>query len=458
MGLPPDVEFHSVQAIAPTLYPGNGYEWIHRKIDQADVYLISNQQEVPRQVEVVFRSNGRVPQLWNPDNGSIKQSPVYQFTQDGRTAVKLFMEPADSVFVVFQDQSDAASVVDVLHNGSTPFNEKADQPATLEIKQAVYGNLGGDASQQADVTAKLQSLVSDNSLQVAVDNKLAGRDPAAKTLKQLRVIYSLGDKQMTAVRNEKEMLKLGGKIEIAAAAPEPANLSVSSKGSVLTAWQPGEYELLYSDGKRQTVDVPSIPESVDLSQDWNLQCPKGWGSDAVKLDKLISWSEHSDPELKCFSGTAVYRKQFEVPADRLNDQYAVSLDFGAVKVIAEVILNGKNLGILWKPPFKLDVSGLLNSQNNQLEVRVTSLWINRLIGDAQYPSADVYEPGGKPGELMIKEIPAWLRNGEPRPETKQKTFVTCQFYSENSPLVESGLLGPVQLNFAVRNYLSRQTK
>lgn len=70
-----------------------------------------------------------------------------------------------------------------------------------------------------------------------------------------------------------------------------------------------------------------------------------------------------------------------MPAGRLSDDCAVSLDFGDVQIIAEVILNGERLGILWKPPYKLDATGLLNSKGSQLEVHVTNLRVNRMVGD-----------------------------------------------------------------------------
>jgi hypothetical protein len=145
----------------------------------------------------------------------------------------------------------------------------------------------------------------------------------------------------------------------------------------------------------------------------------------------------------------VYTKQFDVPADRLNENRRIRLDLGNVKDFAEVTLNGKNLGILWKPPFKVDVTGILKQKNNQLEIRVTNRWVNRLIGDARYPPTDKYKPGKKPGEDLIVAIPDWLQKGTPRPETLKKTFVTCKFHNKDSPLLESGLIGPVKLQFAV---------
>jgi hypothetical protein len=91
------------------------------------------------------------------------------------------------------------------------------------------------------------------------------------------------------------------------------------------------------------------------------------------------------------------------------------LDLGVVKNLAEVIVNGKSMGVVWKQPFRVDVTNALKAGTNKLEIKVTNLWVNRLIGDAQ-------------------------------PGVKQKiTYTTMPFYQANSPLQPSGLIGPVKI-------------
>ena len=119
------------------------------------------------------------------------------------------------------------------------------------------------------------------------------------------------------------------------------------------------------------------------------------------------------------------------------------LDLGRVEVIAEVWLNGRLLGTLWKPPFVCEVTGMLSRETNELEVRVTNLWPNRLIGDEQFPDDCTNDHGWKNG--VIPAWPEWLKNGKPRPEPRRLTFCTWKHWRQNDVLLPSGLLGPVTL-------------
>jgi hypothetical protein len=170
--------------------------------------------------------------------------------------------------------------------------------------------------------------------------------------------------------------------------------------------------------------------------------PAGWGAPPeIHLDKLLSWPEHSDARVRYFSGTATYKTSFaalEVDAD-----CKIFLDLGRVEVIAEVWLNGKSLGTLWKPPFDCEVTGLLRAKANDLEVRVTNLWPNRLIGDEQFPDDCAADGSWRKG--VIPAWPEWLKTGKPRPEPRRLTFCTWKHWGQDDALLPSGLLGPVTL-------------
>jgi hypothetical protein len=107
--------------------------------------------------------------------------------------------------------------------------------------------------------------------------------------------------------------------------------------------------------------------------------------------------------------------------------------------MAEVILNGKDLGILWNPPYRVDVTQTLEIGENTLEIKVVNLWVNRLIGDEQLPEDCDRDPNG-----VVKAWPQWIREGKPSP-TGRLTFTSYRQWAKDSPLVSSGLIGPVRL-------------
>jgi hypothetical protein len=151
-----------------------------------------------------------------------------------------------------------------------------------------------------------------------------------------------------------------------------------------------------------------------ISTPWKVS----FGEKSVTMDKLSSWSESTDADIKYFSGTVIYYNTFKInsPIGRSAEAGRGALDLGEVKNIAEVMVNGKNVGTVWKKPFKLDITEAIKAGDNTIQIKVTNLWPNRLIGDAQ-------------------------------PDVKQKTtFTTMPFYRADSPLLPSGLLGEVKIN------------
>jgi hypothetical protein len=118
-------------------------------------------------------------------------------------------------------------------------------------------------------------------------------------------------------------------------------------------------------------------------------------------------------------------------------------------VMAEVKLNGQDLGILWKPPFEVDITEAVKPGDNALEVRVVNLWPNRLIGDEQLPEDCQWRTGPSGFEGPLVEWPRWLLENKPSP-TGRLTFTTWKHWTKDSSLLESGLLGPVRLLVAER--------
>jgi hypothetical protein len=181
----------------------------------------------------------------------------------------------------------------------------------------------------------------------------------------------------------------------------------------------------------------------ELTGPWEVSFDPKWGGPAkpVTFQKLEDWSQHADPAIRYYSGTATYRTTFNLPLP-VTRHLSPFLDLGNVQIMAEVRLNGRDLGILWKPPFRVDVTGALKAGENVLELRVVNLWINRQIGDEQLPEDSDRNPNG-----TLKSWPQWLAEGKPSP-TGRYTFTSWRLWKKDDPLVESGLLGPVTLQVA----------
>src|SRR5207342_3337277 len=100
------------------------------------------------------------------------------------------------------------------------------------------------------------------------------------------------------------------------------------------------------------------------------------------LATLQPWTASDDPGVKYFSGTATYTTSFQAP----NSGAKTMLDLGTVNDIAEVSINGKSLGVLWKPPYQVDATGALKPGENELQIKVTNEWTNRIAGDRSLPA------------------------------------------------------------------------
>jgi len=122
-----------------------------------------------------------------------------------------------------------------------------------------------------------------------------------------------------------------------------------------------------------------------------------------------------------------------------SDSCRLDLDLGDVQVMARVKLNGKDLGTLWKPPFRVNITDVAKIGDNELEIQVVNLWPNRLIGDEQLPEDSERNANG-----TLKAWPQWLLDGQPSP-TGRLTFTSWRLWKKDDALLPSGLLGPVML-------------
>jgi hypothetical protein len=248
--------------------------FVHRKMEHVDIYWVNNRNFHKENMDVAFRVEGKIPEIWHPDNGKMEMCSYKM--QGAYTEVSLNLESDDAVFVVFRKETRKKSV---------------------------------------------------------------------------------------------------------------------------TVVPPSEYQL------------------AEIKGPWDVrfQPQRGAPDGQVVFEELSSWNENKNPAIKYFSGTAEYSKKIQLPEDKIKRNTRLWLDLGEVRNLAEVIVNGKSMGILWKSPFRIDITEAVKPGENELKIKVTNLWVNRIIGD--------YQPG-----------------------TKEKiSFTTTPFYNIHSQLIPSGLLGPVKL-------------
>jgi len=207
---------------------------------------------------------------------------------------------------------------------------------------------------------------------------------------------------------------------------------------------------------------------LDLKRDLNIDGPwevafDSWalGRDGKPDEKsvtftfntLADWTSRSEAGMKYYSGSAVYRKIFDAPKNIDAQTY---IDLGEVNNVAQVNINGENIGITWIVPHRLQIPpGVLKGGKNQLEIRVANTWANRMIGDEQEPGDLNFVPSPRPdrgtgyrrdllGKVM-KDLPDWVINNAPRPSKNRRTFTNWGYYDKEAPLLSAGLLGPVTI-------------
>jgi len=183
-------------------------------------------------------------------------------------------------------------------------------------------------------------------------------------------------------------------------------------------------------------NFPEITEIEKLKGSWEVSFDPKWGGpDKITFEKLIDWVNHAEEGIKFYSGIARYRKTFDVPNTiELANNSGIYLDLGEVKNMARVKLNGKDLGVIWTSPWRVNISDVFKEKENKLEIEIANLWGNRLVGDDRLP-----DDGVKDGKW-----PEWFLEGKPR-TSGRFTFTTRRFYRKEAPLQSSGLIGPVTI-------------
>jgi hypothetical protein len=172
-----------------------------------------------------------------------------------------------------------------------------------------------------------------------------------------------------------------------------------------------------SDSANNTaLDITGSPVA-NITGPWTVSFSTNWaGPASAEFASLVSWTEHPEPGIKFYSGTATYTKTFELPPQSPDAKsQTLFLDLGSVRELAEVKVNGQSCGITWTPPFRVDITKAVKPGANKLEVEVVNFWPNRVIGDASLPAEQRF------------------------------TRTNIRKLTKDTPLMPSGLLGPVRI-------------
>ncbi|MEI7909977.1 MAG: glycosyl hydrolase [Verrucomicrobiota bacterium] len=320
--------------------------------------------------------------------------------------------------------------------GATIVGARPQRPASLEGYPKTDGEL-------RDITEALWSgnlangrVIADRSARQVLEADGIGPDfscSGAAAPEAIRYIHrGSADAEVYFVANRaKTPVTLNASFRITGRSPElwnavtgersPAANAVESNGTTsLPLALPACGSIFVVFGKPTEHQAPATKPATQvaetaISTPWSVTFnPKSGGPDsAVTFDSLTDWSQHADPRIKYYSGTAIYRNTLQATAPAAGE--STILDLGLAREIATVKLNGKPLGTLWAPPFQLDITRALVPGANPLEIEIVNFWPNRIIGDASLP------------------------------ESQRHTRTNIRTLTTKTPLMPSGLLGPVRI-------------
>ncbi len=399
--------------VVPDFVSTGPLRFTHRRAGGTDIYFVANREARAVQTRCQFRVTGRQPELWNPETGEISPLAVCDETASD-ISIPLHFEANGSAFVVFRPETKHFDPVVSFTRDGQPAMPLTGSPV-IKILKATYG-VPGDPVRTQDAQARVQAMVARGEVDFKVGDLAAGGDPAYGVVKTLVVEYTADGQPCTVSGHDPETISL---IAAMPAPVRPAEVRRDAAGRLeMVVSQPGQYELKTAGGKTRQVEVAAVPAPMEIAGMWDVRFPPKWGAPPeINLDHLISLSDSTNAGVKYFSGTATYSKTFDwkPPVEGVDQKAETWLDLGDVRVMAGVKLNGHDLGVLWKRPFRMNVSSALQPGRNALEIRVANLWPNRMIGDAALPEAE------------------------------RLTWSSYEPFTKDSPLPKSGLLGPVTI-------------
>ncbi|MDR3652808.1 MAG: glycosyl hydrolase [Paludibacter sp.] len=451
----PDFQFSSENADAQI-------HWIHRSVNGEEMYFLSNHRRRPENIVATFRVHGLQPELWNAETTQTDIKLPYQ-TIGNNTKVKIHLDESGSAFIVFRKKGvgnvmvndfplpDIHKYANVKNSFSISFWAKPETFAYSGRGFIIYPMEG------KKVFGAGHALVGISMGQNSV--KIFERESKSKMVLEstkpvegwtyVNLIYQAGVPTLF-LNGEKIVTGKASGLIVHPGLGQPAaeEQYIGSFEGDLTDFQllpdvlsETQIKLLFGNG----LPFPIFPKGSTiistLDSDWKVQFPTSTKAPAeITLPELISFRKLNNFNVKHFSGTATYLKEFILTRNNVHSNKHIYLDLGRVENIAEVTVNNQKVGLIWKAPYRIDITSFIKEGLNNLKVEVTNTLVNRLIGDEFYPQENIYDKYGR-----IVKIPDWYTKQEPRPQGERVIYSPWKFYSKTDPLLESGLLGPVRI-------------
>jgi hypothetical protein len=189
--------------------------------------------------------------------------------------------------------------------------------------------------------------------------------------------------------------------------------------------EPAQSLFVVFKGKSESKEIdgknwPSFESIKNISESWAVEFDKSYGgpSQNIAMHNLTDWTSSADSSIKYYSGTAVYSKCIKLRKKDLKQ--ALYLDLGEIHDLASVKINGKEIGVIWTAPHRINISSAIEKGNNQIEIGITNTWHNRLMSDHDLP------------------------------ENKRITQTTAPYRLDGDPLLPAGLLGPIVIEKEIK--------
>lgn len=450
LGIEPDFSYTAEN-------PDARIHFTHRQSESGDVYFICNQLRRPERLTFSCRIAGKQPIVWNPLTDSTYAPDSYTI-KNGRTYINLSLDECGSVFIIFSDErplldNDFQPVVPM-----TTETDSINNTFTLSLwaKPETYALSGRGfllyPAHGRKSVANVGLTMGQNGVTVVEhcqDRKtVLTYDGPIEGWTHIALVYQKGSPALWL--NGRKVAE--GKASGNACVPALHTPQMEEMNNV--GFEGDQTPVSYFDHALNDSEIHDIFQTglpavyyqgervLDLNREWNVSFPS-WSKapEAIVLDTLQSLHRHPDFNVRHFSGTAIYSRHFQLSARQFKAfrKSGVQLHLGRVENMAEVQINGSRDTLLWKPPFVLDITQLLQKGDNEITIRVTNLYPNRMIGDEYLPEENVYDQYG-----CILQLPEWYRQSKPCVHDRV-LFCTWKYYKKDDPLLESGLLGPVGL-------------